>query len=610
MPNKIWEIDVAGALPPTVVYSLSTTGSISQFAWSPNQSRLAIFFNANTVTRAQHPTGYRFDDTMMFEGLFSNQNEYGFNPDSRNRLRIVNISKKENVTAMEINSTGYSHPSWAPDSTKIAIQVIEYGKEKHMGHTSGIKLIKILDANSGETIRILGSPVEEGISGTAAWLQDSNTVLALLGGSRGNLVEFSQTTAHERLISSDLYYYAATQIAADDRSVFVNTSHGANQLWNGLYQVSLQNGYRRRLFAEEQNLLFCSYNKSVTVMACLRQSQSSPLSVRVFDLAHQSVLGTIDVGAKSSVNLRFEPLTVTNRYGKTSTSILVYPANYDARRRYPLVCVVYPVPSFGFRYTTTAYDWDPIAVSVLARRGFFVLEVNSPDLKADWFQYGNFADGKAVLAYGPMDTVIQGIHKLVASKRVDPARVGVVGWSNGGALTHFMIGHTDAFRAAVSGGAAEITETYWDNGFIGRQETLGLFGGPPFDPKYESRYKELSPTLQPQNIHTPLLMNYDPQEAIPGVALLLNLQYLGVPSELYIYPGDGHVLSVPSDRVACAKRIIAWFEFWLLGKRDTSLVSLEDFQRWARMQTAAPISADTSTVTTSSHLHAIPRMSW
>jgi dipeptidyl aminopeptidase/acylaminoacyl peptidase len=52
--------------------------------------------------------------------------------------------------------------------------------------------------------------------------------------------------------------------------------------------------------------------------------------------------------------------------------------------------------------------------------------------------------------------------------------------------------------------------------------------------------------------------------------LYRGLQAMGVPVELYIYPGMGHPITKPRENHAVMTQNLAWFSHYLLGEELTT----------------------------------------
>ena len=65
--------------------------------------------------------------------------------------------------------------------------------------------------------------------------------------------------------------------------------------------------------------------------------------------------------------------------------------------------------------------------------------------------------------FGDFDDVMTGVDSLIEQGIADSNRLGVMGWSYGGYLTAWIIGHTDRFKAMSSGaGAVALARPYVD----------------------------------------------------------------------------------------------------------------------------------------------------
>ncbi|MFH1278486.1 MAG: prolyl oligopeptidase family serine peptidase [Candidatus Eisenbacteria bacterium] len=167
-----------------------------------------------------------------------------------------------------------------------------------------------------------------------------------------------------------------------------------------------------------------------------------------------------------------------------------------------------------------------------------------------------------------VEDVLKGVDMLVEKGIADPERMAVSGWSNGGLVTNCIITQTDRFKAASTGAGVLDMALQW-----GIEDTPGhvinFMEGLPWE-KAED-YIEASPLWSLDKVKTPTLIHVggnDPR--VPPAhskALFRALDfYLGVPSELVIYPGQGHGLSKYTHRLAKMKWDIAWFDHYVLGK--------------------------------------------
>jgi dipeptidyl aminopeptidase/acylaminoacyl peptidase len=164
--------------------------------------------------------------------------------------------------------------------------------------------------------------------------------------------------------------------------------------------------------------------------------------------------------------------------------------------------------------------------------------------------------------------ILAGIQHLIDEGIADPERIGVMGWSNGGYLTNCLISLKDSpikFKAASSG--AGIVDTVAEWGFNDEPAYPRVFkkGLPWETPEI---YKKTSPTYQLGNVKTPTLIHVggNDDRCPPGHSRMLYRalkEYVDVPTQLVVYPGEPHGLTKLSNRKAKMEWDLAWFDKYL-----------------------------------------------
>jgi dipeptidyl aminopeptidase/acylaminoacyl peptidase len=211
--------------------------------------------------------------------------------------------------------------------------------------------------------------------------------------------------------------------------------------------------------------------------------------------------------------------------------------------------------------------WSPVFDSahlyheVLLAEGWSILKLNPRGSDG----YGEKFMTAVVGAWGEVDTedFLSPIDDLVAEGLVDPRRIAVCGYSYGGHMTNWLTGHTDRFRAAVSGGCLSNITSFYGNSDLGYW--LGVFemGGDAH--AMRDRYAELSPITYVENVTTPtLILHGERDDRCPiGQAeeWFIALKRLGQTTEFVRYPGASHLFIVngrPTHRIDYNQRIIDW----------------------------------------------------
>lgn len=180
--------------------------------------------------------------------------------------------------------------------------------------------------------------------------------------------------------------------------------------------------------------------------------------------------------------------------------------------------------------------------------------------------------------------ILAGVDALVAAGIADPAELAVMGWSNGGYLTNCLIATTDRFKAASSGAGVFDQTLQWAT-----EDTPGhvvnYMEGLPWEQPAE--VQSASPLFTADRIVTPTLIHVgenDPRvPAAHALALHRALDfYLGVPSELLVYPNEGHGLSQWQHRAAKMAWDTAWFDLHVrgipVGDPDPDMEPIDDVE--------------------------------
>ena len=273
---------------------------------------------------------------------------------------------------------------------------------------------------------------------------------------------------------------------------------------------------------------------------------------------------------------------------------LMVPANFDPKRKYPLIIQTYGFsPTRFYRDGTNLYDGatSGFAGRAFLREGFLVLAMpvtpttgkRAPD------------DYLAVVPISA-DGVRSAIDKLVTAGSVDRARVGILGWSATGEQVLNLVTFSDVpIRAATmldgdSNTLYSMSITYgFSEGTQNSKDTAN--GGKPFGDSLQTWVRN-DPSLHTDCIHAAMrIENYGPEVRNNwDVYALMRRQYKA--AEMVVIPGDSHSLARPINRMISLQGNVDWYRFWLKDERRTELLipgetaaSLqEQYERWDQMK--------------------------
>jgi len=258
------------------------------------------------------------------------------------------------------------------------------------------------------------------------------------------------------------------------------------------------------------------------------------------------------------------PLKLANAIGFQShgadgtliSGIYYLPQDSSGDKKRPLILFIHGGP-----VGQDAFDFD-LSRQMLAAGGYAVAAVNYRGSNGRGLEFsksisGDWGNKEVIDLHGAVD-------ELVKRGIADPDKLGVAGWSYGGILTDYLIASDTRFKAASSGAGT---------GF-----TLSLYGVDQYISQYNNeigtpwtsidKYLKISyPLLKADRIRTPtLFMSGEKDFNVPTAGseqMYQALRTLGIPTELIIYPGQFHGITLPSYQKDRLDRWLAWFGKYL-----------------------------------------------
>ncbi|MGB7267272.1 MAG: S9 family peptidase, partial [Terracidiphilus sp.] len=248
-------------------------------------------------------------------------------------------------------------------------------------------------------------------------------------------------------------------------------------------------------------------------------------------------------------------LTWTNE-GLHIQGWLLLPENYDPSKKYPLIVEVHGGPA-----ASVLSRWGmggPLSPAVFSDLGYFVLQPNPR---------GSYGQGEAFtqanrkdFGYGDLRDILAGVDTVLAKYSVDPKRIGITGWSYGGFMTMFAVTQTHRFRAAVAGAGISDWLSYYGENSID-QWMIPYFGASVYDDPQV--YAKSSAINFIKNVTTPTLSVVGDRDgecpAPQSFEFWHALRDLHIPTQLVVYPNEGHGLSDPAHRRDVLQRTVDWF---------------------------------------------------
>lgn len=470
--------------------------------------------------------------------------------------------KAQRVTPSNRQVTSFD---WAPDGSKVVYSAQVTPRNRDSFH---VDLYEIDLGSQRETPLV----VQEGRDADPCYSRDGRWIA--FHSQAGKINYFEER--HVGIVPS-----GGGEIRYLTRKFPADVFRGGNEFWwnqnsselifgagagtqDHLYSVSVMDGTSSRLISSVAGPSNFSVSLDGRRIAFLSSSRSTPSQVY---LAAQLGIGWSAI-ALTALNPEVSSLpkviskTVRwkSRDGLDVEGVLRLPFNYKEGMRVPLLVELHGGP------TGVALEGFPIPrtypIQLFLQEGFAVLAPN--------FRGSSNYGGKFRLAniesqgFGDFDDVMTGIDLLVKQGVADPDRLGVMGWSYGGFLSAWILGHSDRFKA-ISVGAPGVDWISWYGGSDGPREVLWTyFGGKPWD-RWET-YNRHSPRYSLRNAKTPSLLLHGAEDIDDVSEIHEALTDLNVPVEFVTYPREGHGIAEPAHQRDMLRRNLEWFKRWVLKK--------------------------------------------
>jgi dipeptidyl aminopeptidase/acylaminoacyl peptidase len=239
---------------------------------------------------------------------------------------------------------------------------------------------------------------------------------------------------------------------------------------------------------------------------------------------------------------------------------LILPKDYNPSKRYPLIVEVHGGPAAA---VVSHWGSGPLSATAFSALGYFVL---LPNPRGSFGQGEEFTQAnRKDFGYGDLRDILAGVDAVEAAYPVDPGRVGITGWSYGGFMAMFAVTQSQRFKAAVAGAGISNWQSYYGENSIDQWMTP-YFGAPVYDDP--AIYAKSSAINFIKNVTTPTLLLVGDRDgecpAPQSYEFWHALRARHVPTQLVVYPNEGHGISDPAHRQDLMERAAEWFARYLL----------------------------------------------
>ncbi len=453
--------------------------------------------------------------------------------------------------------------SWSPDGTSIAFSAA-INPDLIQGHTSDIYILSLAD----DTVKkIVAQP---GRDSGPQWSPDGKQIV--FSTAMGNARHFAQNSKLAIVPAgggtprsvTDAFDENPGLVAWNQNGIYFS---GSQKTASHLFRTDPAGGKIGRVTAPD-NLMAQSFSltRDGRRMAFVASSPTSLSEVFVAELAGSSprlLTHMSDQGREFILGTR-EIISWKSQDGTDIEGVLIRPANFNAGKKYPLLCIIHGGPTGIDRPALLTPDTRYYPSDIWAGRGALILKVNYRGSAGygEKFRMLNVRN----LGVGDAWDVISGVDYLISKGWVDRTKVACMGWSQGGYISAFLTTSSDRFAAISVGAGISNWATYYYNTDITNFTINYLGDNPVNDPEV---YRKTSPISYVKSARTPTLIQHgelDRRVPTPNAYELRQaLEDRGVKVEMIVYKGYGHGITKPKSVRAVMEHNLAWFNHYLWG---------------------------------------------
>lgn len=536
-----------------------TKGDLVDYAWSPDSKRLLI-----SMKDQEDTTLKKGAKPYVLNRYQIKQDVVGYLNDKRKtHLYLFDIQSKktDTLTRGDHNESGMQ---WSPDGKSIVF-VSNHSADPDRNRNTDLFVI---ESKSGALASQLTTWT--GSDHTPQWSPDSKSIAYLRSTSDADFSMYDQpilgivsvmggettllTKTLDRPVSNPRWNKEGTKLSVlvtDDCERYVA-------------ELEVKTGKLTKIIGGHQSFSSLESHPNGASVVAMSHPQL-PSEYYVLEQGQLRRLTKVQEDFMANLSLATVEKVISKSIDGTSVSNLLYLPPDLKKEKLPVIFFIHggPVAQDEFSFDLTR--------QMLAASGYAVVAVNyrgsqgrgidfSKSIYADW---GN----KEVLD-------IQGAaNHLIQKGIIDSTRMGIGGWSYGGILTDYTIAKDTRFKAAVSGaGSALQLSLYGVDQYILQLDNE--LGQPWKDNNYQKYLKLSYPFLHADRIKTPtLFMAGEKDFNVPAVGseqMYQALRSIGTPTELIIYPGQFHGISLPSFVKDRFERYTQWFDRYLKSDKAKS----------------------------------------
>lgn len=550
--NNLYLLSVAGGEAEKITDSKSGVGN---YAWSMDGSSIAYLMTDAAEDLEEKNKKGKNDWYYMEEEI------------KQNRLYVLWLNEKDTANKRKwkkLTNENYNVSAfdWSPDGKSI---VFAHGKSPKVNDNiySDISVVDIASVKTKVLANTGAGESNPQYSPDGKWIafectQDpvvwaGKTVIKFIPSEGGVPKSLAETPGHQPGIIG---------WAASNDAILVTE---ANRTLNSIYSLGFDGKTITEWSKGNTDLIgSVSQNTNRNFIGLVLQNTNKPGEAYLSSLSSFSpkkITGINDEIASKPIP-KTEIIKWKSFDGREIEALLTYPLNYEAGKKYPMILNVHGGPAGVFTQNFVAGNQGTYPIAAFAEMGMFVLRPNprgSSGYGVD-FRLANQRD------WGGADykDLMLGVDYVLKMGVADANKLGVMGWSYGGFMSSWIVGHTDRFKVASIG--APVVD-------LAHQNLTDDIAG--FLPSYMKAdpwndwavYDAHSPLRFVQNVKTPVLLQHcegDQRVPISNSIMFFNaLKRRNVPVRMLSIPRQGHGPNEPKMVLKTMQSNVEWFEKYI-----------------------------------------------
>ncbi len=529
--------------------------------WSPDSEAVA-FLQSDLSTLK---TLYYVDFKPHFPRVIPQRYPLTGDALEKARVGIVSLQGGELTWVdldMERDGFGYvAHVDWLPDSKRLAVQTLNRGQDDlrlyFVSPENGKKRL-ILEERDDAWVNILDDLYFLKKRSNFIWGSERSGYKHLyLYNNDGTLR--NAITAGDWAVRGPTqigFWYGKSVVHIDEkRGTVYFTSIEKSSLERHLYSIGLNGGNKRRLTKKDGfHSVFFSPNGRYYFDYFSTIASMPEVSLHRRNGKRLATIHRMGEGVEKTFDLQYpEQFTIRAKDGFQLPAQLWKPKDFDPGKKYPVVMYHYGGP----QAPVVLNRWNHYTFfnQVLLQEGYLVFTV---DIRSSTAISQELAE--TVLHKMHTDEelrdLLDGVRWLKGQAFVDPDRVGIWGWSYGGASTLLAMTHSKEFKAGIAVAAAS------DLRYHSSKWSEFAMKSPKDFPE---AYEKASLVKHAKDLHGRLLLvhgTYDFNVRIQNAwAFSDALVRAGKPFDMMIYPMRTHGISDAPARIHLFNKMV---EFWKL----------------------------------------------